>query len=110
MSASYPSQTKGMGVLGRSYLATGSRTSLSQAVERKEVSSESSFCSDTSVESESEEEMDESEEERGRWGRWRRKKWRREWRQRVSDCWRKAGERMEFAENAGEETVLNKTI
>ena len=107
MSASSPSQTKGMGVLGRSYLATGSRTSLSQAVERKGVSSESSFCSDTSVESESEEEMEESEVERGRC---RRKKWRREWRQSVSDCWRKVWERMEFAENAGEETVLNKSF
>ena len=45
--------------------------------------------------------MEGSEVERGRW---RRIKWRRELKQSVSDCWRKAWERMEFAENAGEET------
>ena len=85
-----------VGTLGRSYLASGSRTSLGQVLERREVSSESSFCSDTSVESGSEEEGEESEMERRMW---RLKKRRGELKESLSECWNTVRDKVEFAEH-----------
>ena len=87
---------KTMGVLGRSYLAMGSRTSLCQGVDKKEVSSGSSFSSESSGESQSDEEVEESEKE-GR--RWKRKKRRKELKKRLSECWNNVRKKVEFAEN-----------
>ena len=96
MTDSSASCPRGVGTLGRSYLATGSSTSLCQVVERKEVSSESSFCSDTSGDSDTDEEMEESENERKR----RKTKERRnELKQSLSDCWYSVRDKVEFAEN-----------
>ena len=96
MKDSSTSCLRNVGALGRSYLATGSRTSLCQVVERKEVSSESSYCSDTSGESGSEEEMEESQKERRRW---KSRKRRGELKQSLSDCWNTVRDKVEFAEN-----------
>ena len=85
-----------VGTLGRSYLASGSRTSLGQVLERKEVSSESSYCSDTSGESGSGEEGEESEMERRMW---RLKKRRGELKESLSECWNTVRDKVEFAEH-----------
>ena len=82
-----------VGTLGRSYLASGSRTSLGQVLERKEVSSESSYCSDTSGESGSGEEGEESEMEG------RLKKRRGELKESLSECWNTVRDKVEFAEH-----------
>ena len=79
--------------LGRSYLASGSRTSLGQGKERRESSSESSYCSDTTGESGSEEE---GEMERRMW---RLKKRRGELKESLSECWNTVRDKVEFAEH-----------
>jgi len=96
MTDSSVSCPRGVGALGRSYLATGSSTSLCQVVERKEVSSESSFCSETSGESGTDEENEESDKAR----RKRKSKERRSnLKESLSDCWNTVKDKVEFAEN-----------
>ena len=82
--------------LGRSYLVSGSRTSLGQVPERMEGSPESSYYSDTSGESGSEEEGEEGEMERRMW---RLKKRRVELKESLSDCWNTVKDKVEFAEH-----------
>ena len=61
-----------------------------------QVSSESSYCSDTSEESGSEEEGEESEMERRMW---RLKKRREELKESLSECWNTVRDKVEFAEH-----------
>ena len=82
-----------VGTLGRSYLASGSRTSLGQGRESRKSSSESSYCSDTTGESGSEEE---GEMERRMW---RLKKRRGELQESLSECWSTVRDKVEFAEH-----------